>query len=235
MTRIIAAMALLAMAGCGREGSFGPNQSPGGIYLGEITPSGASAPDTLVGLVDESGYGYFIDTDASVIYGIQTNADGNRLAANVRIYQPSSTGLPGTLSGTIIERTSVTGFATSTLGNSTFTASYQADLYGMPSAYLLIAGDYQLSGAFSNARIAADGAVTGSDGGNCVFNGQVTIPDSRFNAYRLNGTNSCAGLPDQAFNGIFSYVPQVGATPPALNLIYSDGVDTAYAAVAQKL
>lgn len=236
MSRIITALALLALAGCGTEGPNGPDQSTGGIFLGEITPSGAATPNELIGLADDTGFGFFVDTAAGTIYGFQSIPDGRVLAADFRAYSLAAAAVPGTLSGTIAERTNITGFATSTRGNETFSLTYQAAAYEQPSSLLLIAGDYQaVAGALSSFSIGSDGVITASDGTGCSFTGVVSVPNASFNLYRINGSNACPGLPAQLLSGLASYTPQVDATPPGLVLIYSDGVEYAVAADAQRL
>lgn len=240
MTRFTAALSVLVLAGCADSAPPGPdlgaNQATGGAYIGQITPPGAATPDALIGLVDETGFGYFIDTDAGVVYNVQTTTEGLLLSGSYRAYQPPAPAITGTLSGAALSRNTLSGFATSSAGNIPFSLTYQAAAYEQPASLPLIAGDYALSanGVFLSATVTGDGAVSTTDSEGCVFTGAFTIPDLRYNAYRLAGTYQCAGFPDQTISGIASFQPASGPTPATLSVIASDGGDFAVAGSAER-
>ena len=91
------------------------------------------------------------------------------------------------------------------------------------------------TGAGMTGAMTGTGAITGGDSNGCTFTGQMSIPDSRFNAYRIDGVQQCSGLPDQTLSGLATYAPQDGATPPLLLVGLSDGAEFATVALAQKL
>lgn len=240
MMRFLAALSVLALVGCADSSPPGPdlgaNQATGGVYLGQITPPGATTPDTLIGLIDETGFGYFIDTDAGVVYSVQTMTEGLLLSGSYRAYQPPAPAVTGSLSGAALSRNTLSGFASSAAGNIPFSLNYQAAAYEQPSSLPLIAGDYALNtnGVFLSATVASDGSVTTTDSEGCVFTGAFTVPDLRYNAYRLAGIYQCAGFPDQTISGIASFQPADGLTPATVSVIASDGGDFAVAGSAQR-
>ena len=89
-----------------------------------------------------------------------------------------------------------------------------------PSLYLTV-GTHQIQ-------------LTTTDSEGCVFTGAFTVPDLRYNAYRLAGIYQCAGFPDQTISGIASFQPADGLTPATVSVIASDGDDFAVAGSAQR-
>ncbi|MCX7060596.1 MAG: hypothetical protein NTZ11_06835, partial [Gammaproteobacteria bacterium] len=136
-------MALLA--GCGKYGPNGPDLSLGGYYTVSITPSGASAANSGFALIAENGNGWFVDSDGGAVYFVNSVRDGNLLNGVYRGYAATvfSNGDPvvtGELSGTIEERSTVTGTALSSLGTAPFQWQYQAAAYEIPASFVVLAG-----------------------------------------------------------------------------------------------
>ena len=218
------------LAGCGKYGPNGPDLSLGGYYTINITPSGASAANSGFALVAENGSGWFVDSDGGAVYFVDSVRDGNLLNGVYRGYASTvfSDGQPvvtGELTGTIEERSTVTGTALSSLGTAPFVWQYQAAAYEIPASFVVLAGSYQYNVGSIDVTITIDGngAVTGTDSDACVLNGQFTIPDRGKNAYSLTATNQCPGAPLQTFTGLATYLNQDGATPARILAGYHDG------------
>jgi hypothetical protein len=126
------------------------------------------------------------------------------------------------LSGSFVPQTSitVTSTATSSLGLSlgTQTSSLQFDpLYNVPSSLTAIAGTW--NGPTGNTlTIGSTGAFSAIDATTgCVLSGQVSIIDTRYNAYAASGGYSSCGAAASSLNG---------GTVRALMLIDSTSVPT---------
>lgn len=199
-------------AGCGGSSSGGggssnpppppppSNASPGGIWEGT-----SSNGTTLLGLVTETGEFFFIQSDGVQYVG---HADTTENELSVRFsgvtafgttFPDGSTSGDGTLTGTVGERSTITGdahFSTElgTNADSTITLSYN-NLYDRNSSLTLIAGNYRdpdtdaIINVNSNGVIFSQDAVTG-----CVINGQADVIDPAFNAYDVRYQfSSCLG------------------------------------------
>lgn len=237
-----ALLVTVALAGCGKIGPNGPDQSLGGFYNVQLTPSGANAPNSGTALINELGFGWILDQSAGTLYFINSAPDGNVLTGSFRAYASGtfSNGasvVTGELRGTISERASVTGTAVSTLGTAPFVLTYFAPAYTIPASFTVLAGNYQydLDNVTVSISIDSAGRLTGSDTGGCTINGLVTIPDRTYNAYAFTATNTCAGAAPQSLAGLAAYVNQSGATPAQLVLAYSDNAAFAAYAVARRL
>lgn len=251
----LAATVVLALAGCSDTGELAPgnpnnpnnppppppvvDQSPGGAYSGQLMPAGSSAPTDIIGLIDETGFGFFYDINFGAYYQVQANPNGNLLRGTVSVIVPGQTAVTGTLSGALSEREAIAGFATTSRGSEAIAATYQAVPYELPSSFAVIGGNYQFfepnTATTVTISINATGAVTTTDNFGCVYTGQLSIPDAAYNAYRFSGVYRCTGFADQPFSGLASFVPQDGATPAGIAIGLSDGVEFAGYAVASKL
>lgn len=230
------------LAGCGKYGPNGPDQSLGGYYTVSITPSGASVANDGFALIAETGSGWFFDTDANAVYFVDSVRDGNVLNGVFRGYANGvfSDGQPvvtGELTGTIEERSVVTGAALSSLGTATFQWQYQRAAYESPASLALLAGNYQYQVGFITVTIAIDsnGVVTGTDSEGCTLNGRFSIPDRSKNAYTLTATNQCPGAPLQNLTGVAAYLNQDGANPARILAGYHDGANDWALVTGQRL
>ncbi len=199
--------------GCGGGGSGAanppplPNASPGGIWEGT-----SSNGTTLLGLVTGTGEFHFIQSDGVQVFGY-ADSTGNELSVRFSAvtefgttFPDGSTSAEGTLTGTVEERSTITGDAhlSTELGtntDSTITLTYN-DLYDHNSSLTKIAGNYRdpdtnaIINVNSNGVVFSQDAVTG-----CVINGQVDVIDTKFNAYDVRYQfSSCLG-PAAILNG----------------------------------
>jgi hypothetical protein len=191
------------------------NQSVGGIWDGQVTDlSGASAASLTI--VAEDGR-YFTITkinNACEIIDVGTmTANGSTITANntVSLEYPatalsgqtcglsdgSSWTTSGTLSGTVVQRSSITLMARASDGTALPSTEVQLTFdnrYDQPSSLAAIAGNW----TFSNGiilSINADGVEFFQDPvSGCVLNGQVSIINANYNIYSESFTYSnCTG------------------------------------------
>lgn len=215
------------LAGCGGGGSSSPSTpppvntppppppdaSPGGIWQGTQTSSGQS--QQVIGLITETGEFHFIQADG-VQYigalGIDGNAASGTFEAAVPIgeqFVDGSTGGGGTLTFTINERQTITGtftFVTDAGSSSEGDISLAFNpLYNRNSSLATIAGTY--TDAFAPGSdavtVSSNGQLFYQDGSgtNCTANGQVSIINASFNAYRISFQYSGCGGSFAALNG----------------------------------
>lgn len=212
--RIIFAFALsFALTACGGGGGGGTptitppvvNQSVGGIWEGQD-----QAGDEIVGLVTEDGRFHFIDLfgqgfgTASVTNGNQVSASYTYVADLGTTFSDGSTSASCTLSGTVVERQSLTvnSQCTSTAGNTTqmsVTLTYNP-LYNRDASLATIAGLYDDLGDV--LTVSNDGVLfeqSASDG--CVLNGQLSVVNSAYNAYDVQFSISSCGAGLATLNG----------------------------------
>lgn len=212
------------MAGCGAggltaggdTGSSGQNASPGGIWSGTESVSGLQ----ITGIVDETGELHFIRSDGVQYVGTATTS-GDSVSASVQGLAPLGAAFPdgstsgsGTISGTIEQRVSMslsTSFTTSAGTVSTGTLDLTFDqLYNVASSLATIAGNYT-DATGTVVSVSSDGSVFAQVAtSGCVFNGTISIIDSSYNAYRIQGmyescTGSSAVLNGVSLSGLATY------------------------------
>lgn len=212
-TGIVAAGAVLLLSGCGGSGSpistgssggGGSTQnSPGGIWRGTESISGLS----VTGIIDESGNFQFVRADGVQYVGAAT-VSGTTLTANLEAIVPlgftfadGSHHGAGSISGTLTARsaiTSTTKFQTD-LGNTaqdgTLNLTFDA-LYNKASSLSTLAGNFvDASNSNLAVTVRTDGTVFAQDpNSGCVLNGNVTIINASYNAYKIQFTyGNCAG------------------------------------------
>jgi hypothetical protein len=203
-------IAFVSIAACGGGGAGGgasapPNTpvdaSPGGIWSGIDSVSGQQ----MLGLVTEQGEAHFIRADDVQYTGTATTSNNSISATLVGVtpagyvFPDGSNSGTGTVSGTIQERQSISAtvsFTTSTGLSDTGAVSLSYHpLYGRDSSLPTIAGNYIDLSTGTVVNIAAGGVIFSQDpASGCVVNGQVSIVDARYNAYRIQWTyESCMG------------------------------------------
>lgn len=216
--RIFALGAVLCAAACGGGGggSSGsiapppppPSASAGGVWEGTESVTGLE----VVGLVSETGELHFIREDGTQYSGT-AGVSGNSVNANLTgytapgfVFEDGSTSGTGSFSGTVQERSTLTGttsFRTSrgTQTSGTLSLRYNS-LYERDSSLATIAGNFRELFEGFVVSVNANGTVFAQDpASGCVVNGTVTVIDARFNVYRVQyGYSSCTGL-DAMLNG----------------------------------
>jgi hypothetical protein len=197
------------------------DQSVGGIWQTQYTiTSGVNTGDTINGLAIATEQGDFVTIGknqnngcASVGFG-QGSVNGNAMSGTADwalvqwstingvatncVEMDGSTSGTATLTGTVAERASLTLTDTDTTSAGTVlpaltsTWTYNS-LYALPASFATIAGNY--TDGSNTLSIDANGAIFEQDPTTgCVVNGQVTIPNSAYNAYSFSVSYSnCTG------------------------------------------
>lgn len=212
----VCAVAVVAGCGGGSGGGTGSdggssvqNASPGGIWSGTDSVSGLQ----VMGIVDEGGDLHFIRSDGVQYIGTAAT-NGNSVSATVQGITPlgtafadGSTSGSGSVSGTIQQRVSMsltTTFTTSagSVSNGTLDLTFNS-LYNMASSLTTIAGNYTDAATGTVVSVSADGSVSAQDAtSGCVFNGTVSVINSSYNAYKIQGMYaSCTGT-SAVLNGV---------------------------------
>lgn len=205
------------------------NQSPGGIWTTQYTvTSGPNAGDTIKGtaIVDESGNLYFATRNQNngctgVGFG-QATVNGNAISGNINVaiatyatlpgvntactYPDGSTSGTGTISGTVVERSSMTitengtTSAGTALGSETDNWTFSS-LYNSGSSLSAVTANY--TDGSDTLSISSDGSIFEQDPATgCVINGRISILNSQYNAYSFSiDIANCTGTAAAA-NGL---------------------------------
>jgi hypothetical protein len=194
-----------ALSACGGGSSSSTNAltnaSPGGIWQGTDPVSGLA----LYGVITESGQFHFFLADGAQYVGTLTTS-GDTVSGTLSGYLPSGLFYPdgsthgtGTVTGTIMERqtisatinyTTANGSSSSDSGSLTFNT-----LYDSGSSLTTIAGNYRDPETNTTISVDDSGVIFAQDAANgCVVNGQISIIDSQYDAYQVQYSfSSCQG------------------------------------------
>lgn len=241
--RLLGLGLVASFLGCGGGGGGGApatslapppppvNQSPGGIWIGTD-----SEGDDIIALITEAGRFHFLETTTLAQgSGNASVSNGNDITASFRFVPPvgfvfadGSTFSDCTVTGTVAERTSLSGTVncTSSLGNqSSVTVNLAYDtLYDLNSSLGTFAGTWTDASAPGIDIVNVDslGVIIGQDGSgsNCIYSGQVSLIDANFNAYDVEWTySSCIGNA-AILNGVsFSGIGAIDNTVTPVNFI----------------
>jgi hypothetical protein len=222
------AVTIFALAGCSGSGlgsdssssSGSSNVDAQGIWVGTDSESGSQ----LVGIIDSAGAADFIRIADNTQYAGTINVSGSALTIPLNVNAQLGTHFPdnaisgtGTLSATVVTATSLNGPLTFTTSanssiNSTWSLTFST-LYKNASSLSAISGNYAddstgdpLTG--TTLSISGSGVVNGQSASTgCVLNGQLTVPNTSYNAYAVSYTlENCTGsytvLNGGTFNGL---------------------------------
>lgn len=204
--------------------SVTPANNAEGFWLG-VSGTGYD----LSVLILENGDFYNIFSSAGIAYGIDfgtLKASGTSLSGNiVEYYIPTNTSYAGTVSGSFVTKSAITGSASfPTLGySSAFSGQYAAG-YETPATASSIAGTYTgnyYTGAPVTMVVSSDGSVLGSST-NCSFSGTVKPRPSGKNVYNVSMTftgTQCA--PGSGVSSGVAVLNTVGAS----SYIYTAGLN----------
>ena len=167
-----------------------PDALVGGNWNGTSTNSFQPGVVMQIGaLVLENGQGRAADENR-VTYEFDVSSDGDEFSGTMRAYPPAgmmfpggATVLDGTITGTIVERTSIDGAWTASSGETgDFSMTYDAPDYEIDVTLAGVAGmwTFDIPGIFSiTVTIDAAGNVNGQDSNGCVHTGTLTDPASQ--------------------------------------------------------
>ncbi|MFL6602665.1 MAG: hypothetical protein ACJ8R9_15210 [Steroidobacteraceae bacterium] len=213
---VIAAGVALVLSGCGGGDSSlggtappGSNATPGGFWRGTDSISGLQ----VTGLVDESGNFHFLRGDGVQYVGIAA-MNQNSLSANVEGFAPlgfqfadGSRHGTGSISATLQARktiTATTRFQTDlgSASNGTLNLTFDA-VYNRPSSLTTLSGNFTNASNNVVVTVGSNGSLFSQDSvSGCVLNGNVSVINASYNAYRIQfDYANCAGQA-AALNGI---------------------------------
>lgn len=206
------------------------NASPGGIWFGTD-----SEGDQIVALITETGRFHFLDEFDFQGSGIVAVSVADEIDTSFRFVPPfGGSFADGTAfadcsaSGLLIERSTIDGTvdcttAGGTQSTVTVNLNYQA-LYDLDSDLAAFVGTWtdSYNPGMDVANVDAMGVITGQDGSGsgCIYDGQVTIIDPRYNAYDIEWTySSCVGQ-SALLNGVtFSGIGAIDSTVTPMEFI----------------
>lgn len=204
---------IAALSGCGGGGGGGGSTNlptpvptnPGGLWVG--TSSGGGVTIYIEGIITEDREGRFVDENGTqyVVTSISGNDGSIRINFNAYaqfgyVFLDGSTSGTGSITGTVNERSSFNGnfsFSTGEAGTVSFTFD---PLYNRDSSLAKLQG--QWDEGFGVLTVDPDGSFFEQDQFGCVYNGQASIIDSNYNAYRLTMTVSNCAASDGNYSGL---------------------------------
>ena len=227
-------MLAAALFGCGGGSSNdGPGvlltpQSPAGVWRGTVG-GGLSGGVTCIIAEDASVYcvvTYAGGASFAVLSGF-ANVSLTRISLNGDAFGLGAGGF--SLSGSVVKRNSLN--LTGQIGQqSVLTISAMYDpLYDAGSSVSLVQGVYSNAaweGSPAAFSIDANGAVFLQTASGCVWTGEVSIVDQRYDAYRVAVTLANCGAFDGNYLGLATYTSATGnlkviAANPALSVVLS--------------
>ena len=230
--RVAASVSALFLAACGGGGGGGGivgggggivvvDASVGGIWEGTATSDlEPGVVYTVVGIATEDGrlrlfvedLTLIVDAEASQLAGNLTT-DGDDVSGDVQVWASlgftfanGETTDMATFSGTVDERTSLSGTWTASTGETgTFDLTY-LPLYERGSSLAAMEGMWtsfdENDNPYGNYMVDANGNITGSDVQGCQFSGAITIIDAAYNVYEVTLTISMCGALDGQYSGL---------------------------------
>lgn len=229
----------LGLQSCNNGGSSGGggggkvvNASPGGIWNGADP---YSPGNTITGIITEGGELTFLSSDGVQYFGAVTTS-GNSIAGTFTGVAPVGTAFSdgstygtGTIAGSINARNTMNVTVTFTtnknsdLGSKSLSLNFDS-LYDTASSLAAIAGNYLDPTDNSIVSVNASGVIFSQNATNgCVINGQVSLIDASYDAYKISYTFAgCVGV----------YAALNGTTATGLGALDATGTPvTAYVGV----
>jgi hypothetical protein len=206
----------LFLSACGGGGGDGSTSSPpppppeptnaGGIWGGTASSDGQTID--LAGVVTEDGEGRFVaENGIQYVFdevkgvGGDVELDFIAIVPSGGTFQDGSTVTTGTLTGTVAERSSLSGdYSLATGETGTVSMTYDA-LYERDSSLDKLTGNWDEE--FGVVTFDPDGSFFEQDSFGCVYDGQASIVDPDFNVYALTMTvSSCGAGVDGDYSGL---------------------------------
>lgn len=189
-----------------------PDQSPGGIWFGDD-----SGGERILAIVTETGRFHFLKTGIFTGSGVVNVSNVNQVSAGFQLVPPlgvtfadGSTFSNCSLDATLNERSTLDGTldCTTSMGNQSSVTFFLNDIgqYDLGSDLAIMAGTWTDADnpGIDSISIDAAGVILGQDasGSNCFYNGQVSIIDTKFNAYGFEWTYSNCADQSAVLNGV---------------------------------
>lgn len=213
-TFILALVTLAFLSACsgGSSGGGGNSSVPvpvatnaGGLWTGSSSAGGMSI--YIEGIITEDGEGRFVDENGTqyIVTSI-SGTDGdirinfNAYAQFGYVFLNGSTSGTGSITGTVREKSTFSGsFSFSTGESGTVSFDYDS-LYDRDSSLANIEG--QWNEGFGIMVVDPDGSFFEQDQFGCVYNGQASIINPTYNAFRLTMTVSSCGSENGSYQGL---------------------------------
>jgi len=250
MKRLFLLLAL-AMTGCGgaglgigttsgstTAGSSG-NASSGGYWTGTL------GDDSVFAVIDENGLGAIVDTSNGVIYHVNASTtNGTQLNTAIRAYAQSGKFLPdgataeaGTLSASIVERSSLSGTVMVAGTTTSIALDYNASRYEIASSFASLSGSFPLvvdreSNSYTvTFSFGGSATFSATDTNGCSYTGSIGVPAPAYDAFTLEFLQTCGGV-TTSLSGVANLVPASNGASATLTLEYDDANDFATQGIA---
>lgn len=214
---ILIGFCFFTLSACGGGGSSNPANfsapppptNAGGVWEGSTFNNNAGLTFQTVGVVTENnGEGRFVnDQGVQFILSGISGTNGNfsatitAIAPFGTVFIDGSSVTSGTITGTVVERTSLQGDWTLNTGETgTMTMSYDS-IYERGSNLSRTTGMW-IDSFGVVYTIEANGDFFAQDAFGCVFDGNVSILDASFNAYGLTMTVSICPSVNGNYSGL---------------------------------
>jgi hypothetical protein len=247
MKKISMTLFVLTLAACGGGGGSinlsgpGPNAvatEPGGIWFGTSTSQGVVI--AIEGVITEDREGRFVDENGTqyVVNGI-FGSDGDigiTFSAYAQFgYQflDGSTSGQGRIDGTVVERSTFSGTFSFSTGESGTIAMAYDPIYERDSSLDKLSGSWDEG--FGVMTVDPNGSFFEQDQFGCIYNGQVSIIDAMFNAYRLTMTVSNCGLDNGDYDGIGVLADLIADGDEDLFIVQMNSLELIFTAFLERL
>ena len=230
MTRVaFLALSLIAalVTGCFDGGSDSSsssteNQSAAGVYItnswfiSEANELLQYPVTVLIASTGEARFLLFSSSTGSIMLSPQfagtVNVAAEKLAASLVFYSDGNIQtFPVSLEGTVVPKDNIMGDYVWGQDFGQFVLNY-SPLYDEPSVLSKLEGIWTFNQASSGGAvftftltIDADGTIFGSNTDGCVYNGKMSIIDSRYNVYRMSLDSSLCGELDGVYEGLATF------------------------------
>ena len=175
------------------------------VYGRELNTSGLIL--NFAGVVAENGESRFFDDNGTQY--LVTNISGNDGSISISftavaqfgfMFLDGSTVTTGTMTGTVVEQTSINGNYSVATGESGSISLTYNPIYERDSSFTKLSGSWDENG-YGIMTVEANGSFYEQDIFGCVYDGQASIIDSAYNVYSLTMTVSLCG---SDANGVYS-------------------------------
>ena len=212
---ILISIAALTLSACGGGGSDSgdktpptptptptptPKVMPAGIWVGDITYTNGSVDDAYL-LIAPDGETRFVDSDEQGKAKV-TLVDHENYTATMKSFGTNYA--TGSMSGTY----SKSRFKGEAFFGGTKASDYDFSKDSQSSntaSFATIKGNYVSVDYTASVAIDADGIISGSNTDGCQYNGQISIPDSTVNIYKVAFTASSCGSYNGEYSGLATY------------------------------
>ncbi len=235
---LISVFSLAALAACGGGGGGSSDPGPdvpvpdaavGGIWVGTTTDNVTNEPQFFLGVSTDDGRFRFLSADTLGQFVGTFDSTGTNLAGSgVGIAPVGSTWLDDSttidisMTGTISERTRMSGSWSGGTGETgTFSFVYDS-IYNRGSSLSTVAGSWVSLDEFGNPNgsitVDSAGRMDAQDAAGCLYSGNVSIINASYNAYDLDLTVTDCGELNGTYSGLAVVADAVGTDDM---LIYS--------------